>query len=295
MTLPATPPPPVPGPPAPLRATNPSAPVWFLRVLLAFLRRDLLEASRYRMAFVTRFFGFVLAALSLYFFSRFVGTSPNSHLAPYGGDYLSFGLCGIMAAQLQQVGVTTLANRVRMAQLMGHLEAQLSTPAPAWIVLGTQPVYELAAALGRAVLYVLGAAMFLGVTFHPNLATLAIGVPLALVTFGGVGLLGAAATMMTRRSNPVGALLGGASALLSGVVYPVSVLPGWLAEAGRYLPLTHGLEILRKGLLAGVAPAEVAGSLLALAGFALAFLVFGLGLFAWALRRARVDGSLSHF
>ena len=283
-----------PGDPAP-RLVGPSRGIWFARVLLAFLRRDLLEASRYRMAFLTRFFGFLLAALSLYFFSRFVDSGGNRHLAPYGGDYLSFGLCGIIAAQLQQVGVTILANRVRMAQLMGFLEAQLSTPAPAWIVLGTQPVYELGAALARSVLYVLGAAMFLGVTFHPNWATLAIGVPLALVTFGGIGLLGAAATMVTRRTNPVGALLGGASALLSGVVYPVSILPGRLADAGRLLPLTHGLEILRKGLLAGAGPGQVAESLLALAVFAVVFLLSGLGLFAWALRRARTDGSLSHF
>jgi ABC-2 type transport system permease protein len=269
--------------------------LWFARVLVAFLRRDLLEAARYRAAFLTRFFGFALAALSLYFFSRFVATTPNAHLAPYGGDYLAFGLCGIVAAQLQQIGVTTLSNRVRMAQLMGFLEAQLSTPAPAWIVLGAQPVYELGAALGRAILYVAGAALFLDVTFHPSWATLALGVPLALLSFGGIGLLGAAATMVTRRSNPVGALLGGASALLSGVVYPVSVLPGWLARAGRWLPLTHGLEILRKGLLAGARPAEVADSLLALAGFAVVFSGAGLALFAWALRRARRDGSLSHF
>jgi ABC-2 type transport system permease protein len=273
----------------------PTSGVWFVRVLLAFLRRDLIEASRYRAASVTRFFAFALAALSLYFFSRFVASGANLHLGPYGGDYLAFGLCGIVAAQLQQIGVTTLANQVRMAQLMGYLEAQLSTPAPAWIVLGAQPVYELVGALLRAVLYLLGSAVFLGVVFHPNWATLALGLPLALLTFGGVGLLGAAATMVTRRSNPVGALLGGASALLSGVVYPVSVLPPWLVRAGRVLPLTHGLEVLRKGLLAGVGPAEVAGSLLALAGFALGFFCAGLALFAWALRRARRDGSLSHF
>jgi ABC-2 type transport system permease protein len=268
---------------------------WFFRVLVAFVRRDLLEAARYRAAFLTRFFGFLLAALSLYFFSRFVATSANAHLAPYGGDYLAFGLCGIIAAQLQQIGITTLAQRVRMAQLMGVLEAQLSTPAPAWIVLGAQPIYDLATSFARALLYVLGAALFLDVSLRPNWVTLALGVPLALLTFGGIGLLGAAATMVTRRSNPVGALLGGASALLSGVVYPVSVLPGWLARAGRWLPLTHGLEILRKGLLAGASPAEVSDSLLALVGFAAVSFGAGLVLFGWALRRARCDGSLSHF
>ena len=273
----------------------PSRAIWFGRVVLAFLRRELLEAQRYRAAFVTRFVSVALGGLSLVFFARFVGSAPNQHLMPYGGDYLAFGLCGLVAAELQQIGVSSLANRVRMAQLMGYLEAQLGTPAPAWIILGAYPVYELGSALVRSMLYLTGAALFLGVTFHPNVLTLAIGVPLALATFGGMGLAGAAATMITRRSNPLGAILSGASALLSGVVYPVSILPAWLVAVGRLLPLTHGLEILRRGLLAGAAPGQVAGSLLALGAFAVGFLGLGVAMFAWALRRARSDGSLSHF
>ena len=64
---------------------------------------------------------------------------------------------------------------------------------------------------------------------------------------------------------------------------------------GACLPLTHGLEVLRRGLLAGEGPQQLAGSLFALGLFAIGFFSAGLALFAWALRRARIDGSLSHF
>lgn len=284
MTDPVGPTPPLPG-----------TARWFGRVLLAFIRKEIAEASRYRLAFLTRGFAFVLAALSLYFFSRFVDAAENRHLRPYGGDYLAFGIVGIVAAELQHVGATTLATRVRMAQLMGYLEAQLSTPAPAWIVLGAAPVHVLLGALSRAILYIVGAWLLLGVRFHPNAATLALGAPLALVTFGGLGLLSGAATMLVRRSNPVNMVINAASALLSGVLFPVSVLPGWLQRTSQFLPLTHALELLRKGLLANAPPAAVAGPLLALVLFAIGLGAGGVALFAIALRRARVDGSLTHF
>lgn len=274
---------------------SPPPAVWFARILRAFLRRELLEASRYRAAFLTRVLGVAFGACSLYFFSRFVSTSASPHLAAYGGEYLAFGLCGLVAAELQQVGVQSLANRVRMAQLMGTLEAQLQTPAPVWLVLGAYPVYELSVAVGRGALYLVGAGLVLGVEYQVQPLTLAIAVPLLVVCFGGLGLVSAATIMVTRRSNPIAAVLGGASALLSGVVYPVSVLPGWLVDLGQLLPLTHGLEVLRRGLLAGTGPAALAGPLGALAIFAVVFLAVGLLLFGWALARAREDGSLSHF
>ena len=232
---------------------------WFARVLVACLRRDLAETSRYRLAFLTRLASLALAGLSLYFFARFVGAANNRHLQAYGGDYLSFGVVGLIAAQLQHVGVTALATRVRNAQLAGFLEAQLATPAPAWMVLGAAPVYVFLGALVRAVALVLGAWLVLELPLQPDPLTLAIGLPLAFLSFGGLGLLGAAATMVTRRTNPVTVLLTATSALLSGVIYPVSVLPAWLRRLADLLPLTHALEVGRRGLLAGASPSSSAG------------------------------------
>jgi ABC-2 type transport system permease protein len=75
----------------------------------------------------------------------------------------------------------------------------------------------------------------------------------------------------------------------------VSVLPGWLRAAGRFLPLTHALAVLRGALLVGAGPGELRASLLALLIFAGALAPVGAVLFAYALKRARLDGSLSHY
>ena len=269
---------------------------WFLRVLLAFGRRELFARSGYRLSFLLRGFSFVFAAVSLVFFSRFVGASANPHLAPYGGSYLGFTLIGLVVVDLQQVGLAELAQRIRTSQLIGTLEAEIATPAPGWIALGVAPIYAFGAAALRAVAYLVVAALVLGLRFdHANPASVALGAALVLAAFGGMGLLAGAGTMLVRRANPVAVVLGTLSVFLSGVVYPVTVLPGWLQAAGKLLPLTHALIVMRGALLQGAGPVALASSLQALAAFAAAMGVLGLGLFAVALRRARVDGSLTHY
>ncbi len=269
---------------------------WFLRVLVAFIRRELAALGGYRTAFIIRIFGFGLAAASLLFLSRFVGAAINPHLAVYRGNYLGFVVIGFLATEFQQVGVSGLAQRIRFAQMMGTLEAEVATPAPPWMVLGAPPVYEFAASSVRSAAYLLGAKLLLGLDLsRVNLVSLAISVPLIIAAFSGLGLLAAATTMLVRRMNPVAMVIGSLSFFLSGVMYPVTVLPAWLREVGRLLPLTHALAVLRGALLVGAGPGELRDSLLALLIFAGVLAPIGAGLFAFALRRARVDGSLSHY
>jgi ABC-2 type transport system permease protein len=277
-------------------ASAPGTAAWFVRVVAAFVRRELVAMSAYRAAVVTRVLGFASAVVGLIFLSRFVGAAANPHMAPYGGNYLGFVAIGFLATELQQVGVTGLARRVRTSQIMGTLEAEIATPAPAWMVLGAAPVYEFGTSAMRSAAYLWGATVVAGLELpRANALTVLVAVPLVLAAFIGLGLLTAGSTMLARRLNPVSTLLGSLSLFLSGVVYPVSVLPPWLRQASRLLPLTHALDVLRAAFLAGASPADIRGSLAALALFAAVLIPLGVGTFAFALRRARVDGSLTHY
>ena len=277
-------------------APAPGAVLWFGRVLLAFARREARTVAGYRVAFMVRSLAFGFSILALAFMARLIGASSNAHLAPYGGDYLAFAVVGFVVMDFQQVGVSNLSMRIRNAQVLGVLEAEMATPAPPWIVLGVGPVYEFGLAVVRATFYFLLAIFVLGVGFpRANLTSVIVAAPLVMGTFVGLGLLSAATTMLVRRNNPVATLLASASLLLSGVAYPVSVLPGWLRTVGRMLPLTHALELVRGSLLRGARPADLWESLAALALFAGVLVPAGVALFVFALRRARIDGSLGHY
>ncbi len=260
------------------------------------MRRELAALGGYRAAFAVRLVGLATAFGALLFLARFVGAADNPHLAGYGGNYLGFAVLGSLGATLQQVGVAGLAQRIRAAQLMGTLEAELATPAPPWMVLGAPPLYEFGGAALRSAAYLVGATLLLGMELpRANWLSLALAVPPIIGAFVGLGLLAAGTTMLIRRTNPIAMVIGSLSFFLSGVLYPVSVLPAWLQGLGQFLPLTHALAALRGALLVGAGPGALAAPLLALSVFTVVLAPLGVGVFAFALRRARIDGSLSHY
>jgi len=268
----------------------------FLGVAGAFLRRDLVEAASYRLAFLLRFFSFAVGLLTVYFTARFVNLARNPLLAPYGGDYFAFSLTGLIFIDFQYVAIGAFATRIRQAQTLGTLEAVLATPTPLPTILAASPIYDFAAAALRAALYLVCGALVFGVRLHQaNLPALLVTAVLALATFVSLGLCAGAFTLLLRRGDPINLLLGGASMLLGGVWYPAQALPGWLARVGDLLPLTHGLEATRRALLSGATIGDLARPLGWLLAQCLVFAPAGLLLFALALRRARQDGSLTHY
>jgi ABC-2 type transport system permease protein len=61
------------------------------------------------------------------------------------------------------------------------------------------------------------------------------------------------------------------------------------------LPTTYSLDALRRTMLQNASLTDVKHDLLALGGFAVVLLPVGLITFHWAVRRAKIDGSLSQY
>jgi ABC-2 type transport system permease protein len=267
-----------------------------LTVARAFFRRGLQEALSYRTAFLLRLLAVAFSLASFFFLARFINMGRTPLLERYGGDYLSFGLVGMVLLSLQHTAVSAYPQSIRAAQVAGTLEAMLATPTPSWLVLVCSPLYRFVAAFLWAAVYLVVGGVFFGVRFgQANVASVCLAVPLTVVAFASLGFFGAALTMVLRRTDPISPALGGISALLGGVLYPTDVLPGGLKLAGQLLPITHALEMIRRAVFAGASVPEIGPSLLGLGCFCAVSVPAGLLAFGWSLRRARRDGSLTHY
>jgi len=267
----------------------------FAGVAWAFFRRGALEALSYRAASLLYAAGMALSMLSFYFLSRFVGVGRHPALDNYGGDYLAFGLVGVVGLDFLHTAVGACARRVRESQVTGTFEPMLATPTPeTWVIL-CLPLYEYASALGRACLWLGTGALLFGARFRPDAPGALVALVLSALAFGSLGLLSAAATMWLRRTDPISALFGALSLVFSGVFYPISVLPAWAAPVSALLPTTHALEAMRAALLLGAGPADLFGPLSRLALFTILAGPVALLAFSAALRRARIDGSLGQY
>jgi ABC-2 type transport system permease protein len=264
-------------------------------VFSAFLRRDLREALTYKFSFVSSLTGILLASATFYFVAKLVPQNTPS-LGPFGGDYFSFAVVGVAFAGLLGMFQEGLAAVVRSAQLSGTLEALLVTPASVPTILFGSSLYSLVFQVFRTALH-LGVAMaFFGLTLgRVNAAgVLSVGV-LTVLCFLSVGVLSASFILVYKTGNPFSWILGTVSGLLGGVVFPVSLLPPWIRWVSSLLPVTYALDGMRKSLLASAGFSEVLPDVAALAVFDAILLPLCLVAFRLAVRKAKKDGTLSHY
>ncbi len=263
--------------------------------LSAFLRRDLREALTYKFSFVSSFVGILLSSATFYFVAKLVPPGTPS-LGPFGGDYFSFAVVGVAFSSLLGMFQEGLPAVVRGAQVSGTLEALLVTPASIPTVLFGSSLYSLVFQIFRTVLHVGVAVAFFGMTLgRVNVAgALSVGV-LTILCFLGVGILSASFILVYKTGNPFGWVLGTVSGLFGGVVFPVALLPPWIRWISSLLPVTYALDGMRKCLLASAGFAEVLPDIVALAVFNIVLLPLSLLAFRLAVRKAKRDGTLSHF
>jgi ABC-2 type transport system permease protein len=123
----------------------------------------------------------------------------------------------------------------------------------------------------------------------------AAGVVLAasIVPLIGMGIVASVMPLLSpEKGQQVTMVLEGVILLVSGVYYPISVLPLPLQLLGRVMPLTYTLDGMRQTLVTGHGLSQVAGDVALLVLMGLVLVPLGLILFALAERRAKRLGLL---
>ncbi len=263
--------------------------------LAAFFRRDLRDALTYKFNFVYTFLGIFFTSATFFFVSRLISPGVPA-LNPYGGDYFAFAVVGISFSSLFGIFQEGLPSIIRSAQLSGTLEALLVTQTSIPTILLGSSLYSLAYQSLRTVLQLaLAVAVFGMKVGHVNWAGVAAVFLLTALCFLSIGILSASFILVYKVGNPLSWIFGGASAFLGGVVFPVAVLPGWLRWASYLVPVTYALNGMRRSLLASAAFSDILPDVAVLAAFDAVLLPLSLWLFRLAVRKAKRDGTLTHY
>jgi len=161
----------------------------------------------------------------------------------------------------------------------------------------TLPEYivgQIAMSVLRALIGVGGACIFAWILFRYSIFSL--GFPLLaffanLLVFGwAIGL--AMSGMILRLGLGAEELAWAAIfivAPISGVYYPIAVLPGWMQAIASALPSAHVFEGMRGALLHGV---FLWNEFWLAAALNVVYLALGAAFFAWSMRHARERGTL---
>ena len=178
----------------------------------------------------------------------------------------------------------------------GTLEQMYLSPLPSWLLtIGLQVASIVEAALSALLLYLFIDLVVL-VAIPLRWAAL---LPLVMLVLGSVGysLILGGLTLLFKRLEILKDLFQTVVLIFGGALVSLERMPGWMATIARFLPLTPGVEVLRKTLLDQVSLGTLAGdgTLLWLVGSAAAYLLLGIVIFRWCERIAKRRGTLGQY
>ncbi|UCB51533.1 MAG: ABC transporter permease [Candidatus Zixiibacteriota bacterium] len=262
----------------------------------AFIYRGIITMFSYRIALVLQILSMFITTASFYFLAKLVGFQANNpYLAQYGGDYMVFLIIGIIFQSFVMVSQSSFSQTIRNEQYMGTLESLLLSNTPLHKILTYSSLWTfLFTAINTGVILAIAIVVF-KVNLNANLLASSIILALSIVSLAGIGMISAGVIMVTKQGDPVSWFVSIISAFLSGVYYPIEVLPKFLKSLALLLPNTHALIALRQTLINNYSIWQVKDQLFLLLIFSLVTIPLGIIAFRKGFDRARKEGTLSYY
>jgi ABC-2 type transport system permease protein len=176
----------------------------------------------------------------------------------------------------------------------GTIEYTFMAPLSRVMHLGGSGVFAVLYGLVRAILLFAVVALFFdlelgGARFAPALVVLLV----ASISFFGIGMMTAVLPLLSpEKGAQLGFVAQGLLLVVSGVYYPVSVLPEWMQWLATISPATYALEGIRAAILDGAPLASLWGDIWPLLAIGAASIPLGLWVFALGERHAKRRGKL---
>ena len=146
----------------------------------------------------------------------------------------------------------------------------------------------------RAVLLFVVVAAFFDIEMpRADFLTAVVVVLVASVSFTGIGMMTAVLPLISpEKGAQLGFVAQGVLLVVSGVYYPVDILPGWMQAIATISPATYALDGARAAILEGAGISDLWSELAALLAIGFVAVPAGLALFAAGERYAKRHGKL---
>lgn len=190
----------------------------------------------------------------------------------------------------------SFSNRIRAEQTQGTLEAILLTPTKISTILFSLGLWNLLfATLDLAIYIGLGIFLFKISFAHINILSTLVILFLTIISFSGLGILSTSFIMIFKRGNPAGWMISSLEGLIGGVYFPITILPAWLQFLARFFPITYAIRAVELAVYRGYAINQLTKEIGFLLLFSLLLLPLALVSFKYSLKKAKFDGSLTHY
>ena len=193
---------------------------------------------------------------------------------------VSFFVPSILAMALMQLGIFAAIPLVQQREKL-ILKRLNATPLPRWTLVGSNVIVRLLIAVAQTVIIVGIGIVILGVEVVGNWAVIAGFVVLGAVTFTSIGYVIASFARTEEAANGMTSIVQFPLMFLSGIFFPLEVMPDWLRGVATFMPLTYLGDALRQTMVGGAPFVPLGLDVLILAGWLVVTLGISARFFRW--------------
>jgi ABC-2 type transport system permease protein len=203
-------------------------------------------------------------------------------------------LIGVVIWSYLGVVFEILTETVAWERWEGTIEYTFMAPLSRPVHLIGMGLFAIAYGLVRASLVFGAVAPFFGLHMpNANFGTALLLLGVASVSFIGIGMMTAVLPLISpEKGTQLGFMAQGVMLVVSGVYYPVSVLPGWMQWISKISPATYALRGIRNAILHGAGPSQVWRDIWPLLVIGVVSIPLGLLVFRRGERYAKKHGKL---
>lgn len=172
-------------------------------------------------------------------------------IIPGNPNYFEFVAPGIMAMIVMTAVLTGLASSISREKEQGTLDGILISPIDRLaIILGKALAQAIRGLIQGAIVLLLAFVLF-GVTIHGNILLVLLLLLLGIFSFVGLGILVSAIASEQETATQLLFMFQFPMLFLSGVFFPIALMPTAMQKIAEVIPLTYAISALRQVMVLG--------------------------------------------
>lgn len=200
-------------------------------------------------------------------------------------SYFEFIAPGMMMMTVMMSVMTGLPGAITMERELGTLDGVMVAPINRLSIILGKTLAQMARGLLQGVIILLLAVTLFGVTIQGNLLLVFGLLLLGVYSFVGLGITLTSIAKDQETATMIMTTVMFPMMFLSGIFFPIKMMPGFMQTISSFLPLTYASDAMRKVMVLGADVTQISTDLLILVVFGAVMLAIAVPLFKKMMTR----------
>lgn len=200
-------------------------------------------------------------------------------IVPGNPNYFEFIAPGIVAMIVMTAVLTGLAASISREKEQGTLDGILISPINRLSIILGKALSQAIRGLIQGLIVLLLAFILFGVTIHGSILLIALILFMGVFSFVGLGILVSSIAAEQETATQLLFMFQFPMLFLSGVFFPIQLMPNFMQVISKFIPLTYAIQALRQVMVLGAGFTAVRSDLLILAIFGVVTLAISVPVF----------------